>query len=264
MAAQATTLKYTSFSVGCVEDEQPWMGSKLMLQWALWVRKLCIYQDNISHVAMKAFVRAASSLTEVELATDVSCTASIDDILCASSSLVTVRCRGLYLPLQLPCQIQVLQTCLEPTYNEASQDSSSSLHARFQELLTLVASMPHLQALDIACCGLKDLQGMSMPLPEIDVLTLHLRLEDFYLDISWLKKWRSRQLILHLEIWSWEELAHTLVLDGLLIADIRDMRLIVSDCRGRGWPDQPPYAATYLPSYKRLAVYKQFSLEFRS
>lgn len=231
-AVQALMLQYSSFSVGDVEDKQPCMSSQLMLQWAPTVKKLFVYDDSCSQQGMRRFLSAAINLTEVELAVDVvlSHTAHMDYILCASSSLVIVRCRGLYLPAQLPAQLQKLQTCLEPTYIERPKKSSLVLQARFEGLLTVVAGMRELQELDIAIKSLADLRS-SVQLPQLAELTLRLRLAET-LHLVWVRKQRCGRLTLHMEIWTWETSIYVAALKQLKRLNIS--RLIVSDSMGYG------------------------------
>ena len=249
--------KYHSFGVGYVEFKQLRMGSKLMLQWAPCVKKLYVYRNNISQKGMKQFIGAAANLIEVELAMDIVCAADMDDLLCASSSLVTVRCRGLYIPAHLPQQLVAFLTCLEPTYIEPPRMATFVLRARFERLLVVAAGMPHLRVLDIACKGLDDLRS-RVQLLDIAELTLRLRLDKSGLRLDWVGQQHCGQLKLHMEIWSWDS-PHLTVVGQLEVMNIS--HLMLHDCLGCGWHR---YSDRIHAAYSALAAFGQLELDLLS
>ena len=138
-----------------------------------------------------AFVAAASNLTEVVVMTQDKDSAVADSILCASSSVLTIRSKPdaphFYMPRKLPQQVQQLSVSFRSLAEyQDDDDGFPELQPRFEAFLGMVSSMPDLRMLSIDCASLALNCGLRPP--RLARLDLHFCISptESQLGLSWL------------------------------------------------------------------------------
>ena len=174
--------------------------SQLLRQCATMVRCLHIGDWAMQCKGFTAFVAAATNLAEVVILTHKHDSALVDNVLCASTSVLTIRSKGsvhrfsfengtnYYIPCQLPQQLQKLSVSFwKKSWCQKSAHGFPKLQTQFEAFLTMVCKMSHLQELSINCASLA--LTCSVRPPRLARLDLHLRMwpeKLSQLDLGWL------------------------------------------------------------------------------